>query len=239
MNPWHLFKSSEAILAFNISSKISETFLKIASLDLNLISDNDKTTLLALSDNSVPFEWRKIWQGPNVASEFLKSVTIRIQTALKFLDHMDDEIIEIDLAKIFNADSFLSTLKLVSSRSLKVSTSNLIMESTFDDKQYERIKHGQFKLVKLAPLMIDGLAYSENSLVISNGYNSSNMSSHVYIYFKEEHIGNTAQNQSHMHDVPLYSNFSREKQLCTIKINSNLHESDIIYSGTALIVPSN
>lgn len=239
VNPWCLFKTSEAILAFNISTKITETFSKIASLDLNMVSENDRNILLTLSDNSVPFEWRKIWHGSKVASEFLKSVIVRIHTALKFINSLDDEMDEVDFGKIFNVDSFLSTVKLVTSRSLKVSTSNLKMESFLDDSQYERMQKNQYKLIKVAPLMIDGLAYYENKLVVNDGYNSNNMSKHIYIYFKEA-INETLLNEkSRMCKVPMYSNYLREKLLCTIIMNTSLNESDIIYSGTALIVPMN
>jgi hypothetical protein len=207
-------------------------------LDLNLISDKDKAILLTLSDNSVPFEWRKMWQGPQVATDFLKSVIIRIQTALKYLSNIDAEIEEIDFSKIFNVDSFLSTVKLVTSRVLKISTSNLMMDSFVDVSQYERIKSKKNKVIKVAPLIIDGLAYYENKLVISDGYNSnlSSMTNNIYIYFKEEFNDKLA-NENNTYDVPLYSNYSREKMLCTIKMNSSLNENDLIYSGTALIVP--
>lgn len=240
VNPWCLFKTSEAILAFNISTKITETFSKIASLDANGVTENDRNILLTLSDNSVPYEWRKMWQGPKVASEFLKSVIVRIQTALKFINSINEEINEVDFSKIFNVDSFLSTVKLVTSRSLKVSTSNLNMESFLDDSQYERMQNNQNKLIKIAPLMIDGLAFSDNKLVASDGFNSNNMSKHIFIYFKEAINGTLLNEKSHsMCKVPLYSNFSREKLLCTIKMITSLNDNDIIYSGTALIVPVN
>ena len=86
VNPWRLFKTSEIILANNLSKKISETLAKFTTIDLNSISDSDKNVLLVLSDNSVPYEWRKMWQGPKLASEFLKSVSVRIQTVMKFLN---------------------------------------------------------------------------------------------------------------------------------------------------------
>lgn len=239
VNPWCLFKTSEAILAFKVSSKITETFSKIASLDLNIVSENDRSVLLTLSDNSVPYEWRKMWQGPKVASDFIKSVIVRVQTALKFINSMDDEMNEVDFAKIFNVDSFLSTVKLVTSRSLKVSTSKLRMESFLDDSPHDHMQKNGNKLIKVAPLMVDGLAYYDNQLVASDGFNSNNMSKHIYIHFKEVTNGTLLNEKSHMCEVPLYSNYSREKLLCTIKMNTSLNESDVIYSGSALIVPMN
>lgn len=232
VNPWRLFKISEAILAFKISSKISETFTKIASLDLNVISDNDRNILLTLSDNSVPYEWRKMWQGPKVASEFLKAVISRIQNAISLVRNLNDEMNEIDFSKIFNVDSFLSTVKLVTARNLKVSSSNLILEYFIDEK----LGNKSSKIIKVAPLMIDGFVLYENRLVAPEGYNSNNMSGNVFLYYRES-SGNSEEDLRKMHVLPLYSNYSREKLLCTIKINSNLEKNEIIYSGTAFIVP--
>lgn len=184
----------------------------------------------------MPYEWRKMWQGPKIASDFLKSVIIRIQTAMKFMNSLDSGIEEIDLSKIFNVDSFLSTVKLITSRDLKVSTSKLTMNSFTDDSQYERMKNKHKNLIKISPLLVDGLSFFDNRLVAPDGYSSSNTTKNIYIHFQE--ASNTADEQ-HTFTVPLYSNYSREKILCNIKMNSLIDENEIIYSGTALIVPMN
>lgn len=226
---------SEIILALDLSSKITETLLKFQSIDLNSISDSDKNILLILSDNSVPYEWRKMWQGPKMASEFLKSVTIRIQMVLKFINRLDEPINEIDFSKIFKVDSFLSTVKLVTSRDLKISASDLVLESFVDDSKYDSMRNR--KPIKVAPLIVDGLGFERNKLVASDGINSNKMTGNIYIYYKEASKG--IEDGSQMYAVPLYSNYSREKLLCTIKLNTSLERDDIIYSGTSLIVPMN
>lgn len=76
VNPWKLFKTSEIILAFVIVTKITNTLSKFSSIDLNSISDSDRKLLLTLSDNSVPYEWRKLWHGPKMVSEVLRSLII-------------------------------------------------------------------------------------------------------------------------------------------------------------------
>lgn len=238
VNPWRLFKTSEIVLANNLSRKISETLSKFASIDLNSISDADKNILMTLSDNSVPYEWRKMWQGPKTASEFLKAVSVRVQTVIKFQNNLNDSIDEIDFAKIFNIDSFLSTVKLVTSRNLKVSTSDLVMESFTDDLRYDGTRYQQNKVVKVAPLMVDGLGYENHMLVASEGFNSNNLTGNIYIFFRESTKGIHDSDQN-SYAVPLYSTYSREKFLCTIKLNTRLEKNDLIYSGVSLIVSSN
>lgn len=238
MNPWRLFKTSEIILANNLTKKINETLAKFTTIDLNSISDADKNILLTLSDNSVPYEWRKLWQGPKLATDFLKSVSVRIQTITGFLNSFDDSINEVDFSKIFNVDSFLSTLKLVTSRDKKISASNLVMESFTDDAKYEAVKSQNNNVVKVAPLQVDGLCFDNGKLMSSDYFNASNLTSNVYIYFKEITKG-IQDEDAHIYPVPLYSTYTREKLLCTIKLNTRLDKNDIMYSGTALIVPNN
>lgn len=239
VNPWRLFKTSEISLASSLVNKISETLSKFSSIDLNSISDGDKSTLLTLSDNIVPYDWRKMWQGPKMATEFLKSVTVRIQTVIKFLTNLDDSIDEIDFAKIFNVDSFLSTVKLVASRDMKVSASDLVMDSFTSDAKYENMRHQQTKVMKIAPLQVDGLGFEKDMLIASEGINSNSLTGNIYILFKESAKSTSDDDDSHVYAVPLYSTYTREKLLCSIKLNTRLDKNDIIYSGTSLIVPSN
>lgn len=210
---------------------------KFSSIDLNSISDIDRSVLLTLSDNAVPYEWRKLWQGPKLASEFLKSVATRVQTVSRFLDNLDEAIHEVNFSKIFNVDSFLSTVKLVTSRVLKVSTSNLILESFTDEAKHERMKYDQAIIVTVAPLLIDGLNFENNRLVQSDGSRSNNLTNLIFLYFKESSTGSDEDPSTS--EVPLYATQFREKFLCTIKLNTALNKDDIIYSGTSLIVPGN
>lgn len=211
---------------------------KFTTIDLNSISDSDKNILLVLSDNSVPYDWRKMWQGPKLASEFLKSVSVRIQNVTKFLNSLDASIDEVDFSKIFNVDSFLSTVKLVTSRDMQVSTSDLVMESFTDEMKFESTRHQKNKIIKVAALQIDGLSYENNMLTTSDHFNAGNLTSNIFIYFKEA-VKKVPDEDPHIYPIPLYSTYTREKLLCTINLNTRLDKNDIIYSGTALIVPNN
>lgn len=238
MNPWKLFKTSEINLAIQLAKKISETLLKFTSIDLNSISDGDKIVLLTLSDNIVPYDWRKLWQGPKLASDFLKSVAVRVQTVSKFLDNLDEAIHEIDFSKTFNVDSFLSTVKLVTSRGLKVSASDLVLESFTDEGKHDRMKFDQTIVVKIAALAIDGLSFGNNRLVQPDGSNTSNFTSAIFLFYKESTKG-LLEDEPNSYAIPLYATHFREKLLCTIKLSTSLDKDDIIYSGMSLIVPGN
>jgi hypothetical protein len=211
--------------------------VKFTSIDLNSISDSDKSVFMTLSDNAVPYEWRKLWQGPKVASEYLKSVAVRVQTVSSFISNLNDPIHDVDFSKIFNVDSFLSTVKLETSRELKVSTSSLTLESFTDESKHEKMKFDQANIVKVAPLLIDGLSFDNNRLVPSDT-SSTNFTTPIYIYFKETSTINTDDDRNTV-AIPLYATQFREKFLCTIKLNTSMERDQIIYSGTSLIVPGN
>lgn len=238
VNPWKLFKSSEISLAVQLVKKISETLSRFTSIDLNSISDVDRSVLLTLSDNAVPYDWRKLWQGPKLASDFLKSVAIRVQTVSNFLEDLNGAINEIDFSKIFNVDSFLSTVKLVTSRELKVSTSNLMLESFTDESKHDRIKFNQSIIITVAPLLIDGLGFKNHRLTQPDGSNTNNFTSPIFLFFKESTHGLSEDDPSTF-TIPLYATPLREKLLCTIKLSTSLDKDDIVYSGTSLIVPGN
>ena len=235
-NPWQLFKSSEIILAVKLAKKITETLSKFSSFDINAMSDNEKHVLYVLSDNLVPLEWRKLWHGPKLASDFLKSVSIRIQSLTKFLDSLDKPMGDVDFSKIFNVNSFLSTVKLVSSRELKVSTSNLVMDNFTNEQQFEKLQKQQKNVIKISPLLIDGMSFENSKLVNCNG-TTDNYTSNIYIFFREN-SKDVLEDVTNSFALPLYATSLREKLLCTIKFETSLERSDVVYSGTCLIVPS-
>lgn len=238
VNPWKLFKTSEIILAVEIVKKITSTLTKFGSIDLHSISEVDKRFLLILSDNSVPYEWRKLWSGPKLASEFLKSVAVRAQTVASYLESLDTAILEVDFSKIFNVDSFLSTMKLVSSRELTVSTSNLTLETFTSQAEFERIKSDRSVIVKVAPLLIDGLTFEDNRLVQQNSSAfGSNYTPPTYFLFRDN--TSASANDPGTHSVSLYATYSREKLLCKIKLATALDKDAITLSGVSLIVPGN
>lgn len=235
-NPWKLFKASEIILAIEIVKEISSTLSKFATVDLNSISEADKKSLLTLSDNTVPYGWRKLWHGPKLATEFMKSVAVRVQTVASYLNQLDEAVLEVDFSKIFNVDSFLSTMKLVSSRELKVSTSNLSLDSFTSQSEFEKIKSARRVAVQVAPLVIDGLAFEDNRLVQQSGSNTGRFhTSKIFLVFN----ASTSVLNTGIHAVPLYATHSREKFLCNIKLCTSLDTDAITLSGVSLIVPGN
>lgn len=118
IDPWKLFKVSEIMLAVNLFQIINELMNRLNVLihEMHSITESERKILLVLSDNQVPYELRKIWSGPKLATEYLKGVISRVQKTFSYLNSLEDPLREINFSEVFNVDSFLSTIKLVTSR---------------------------------------------------------------------------------------------------------------------------
>lgn len=230
------FKLSEAQIANEITHVITSTLAKLRSVDKNSLTAAEEKMLLTLSDNSVPYEWRKVWNGPRIATDYLKAVSIRAMNAIQLLNRAQEPIGEIDFSSIFNVDSFLSMLKILTSRSVGVPPNDLVLDSECDESVYERMKAQHTYIVKVQPLIIDGLQMENQQLVKSStGVNST---STFYLFYREMKASELSVARDH-HPIPVYSTFAREELLCTINLKSMLSQHEIVYSGTALVVNAN
>lgn len=236
-NPYKIFKSSEISISKEIVNTISETLTKFSTIDFNSLSKSNRKLLLILCDNSVPYEWKKIWKGPKLATDYLKAVTIRVRNAMEYYNCINEPIKEIDLATIFKVDSFLSSLKIAASAELDIAPNNLILESSCDEKVCERMQNEMTNIVKVHPLYIDGLSMENKYLGNFKDSTSRNLTCSFYIFYRE--VSNIIFEDKNKHEIPIYSTSTRNDILCTVNLSSLLSKDDIIYSGTALLVNSN
>ena len=232
--------------------------LMINIQEIHSIDATQKNLLQILADNQVPYAWRKIWnQGPKIASDYLKEVSTRIRETESYLSHLDDPILEISFANIFNVDSFLSTVKLVSSRlflifqllmnrfiyelvyfrDLQESTSNLVLETFTEESRYSDLKKRFSKIITVDPLFIDGLSFSNGKLTASNNATIKNVTSKIYLFYLPTGSKELAKDKKI--EMKLYSTPLREKFICNIKLSSSLQEEEIILSGTCLLPTTN
>lgn len=200
---------------------------------MTTMSLEEKNLMLLLCENQVPLKWRKIWSGPKLATEYLKAIAIRAETSEKRYDEEFNEIFsqEIDLSTIFNVDSFLAALKLTNARIYKKSTCDLQLIVDFDRK----LNKSTNVIVEIKPIIIDGGAFNNGKLFISNNQNFKPISESFLLTFNEKSKNSTALIENY--DIPLYSNNSREILITNLTVPILGDRSTIIYSGAAFIVP--
>lgn len=84
--------------------------------DPNAMSKADIHQMKCLGENQVPLEWKKLWTGPKLATDYIKSIVCRGVEAEKRYRMKDTLEGEINFAEMYNVKTFLATLKLMRSR---------------------------------------------------------------------------------------------------------------------------
>lgn len=133
-DPWIIFKQSELILGGKLFNLIHKTLTRLHAVmkDPNAMTKMEILLMKCLCENQVPLEWKKLWNGPKLATEFIKSVVNKGVEAEKRYRGKNRLEGEINFGEIYNVRTFLATFKLIKSRELKVSTSNLSLRTNFD-----------------------------------------------------------------------------------------------------------
>lgn len=89
-----------------------------ATKDITSITRDDMTILRTICENQVPLKWRQIWSGPKLIIDYLKAAVSRgVESERRYQHDLHLPFCEqIDLARVYNVDSFLAALKLKNAR---------------------------------------------------------------------------------------------------------------------------
>lgn len=120
-DPWQSFVVSEMLMAKKLFKTIHETLIVMhaATKDISTLTKDDFGLMMVICENQVPIKWRQIWSGPRSIVDYMKAVVSRGLEAEKRYDPSIDRsafCTEIDLAKVYNVESFLAALKLKNAR---------------------------------------------------------------------------------------------------------------------------
>lgn len=119
-DPWQSFVTSEMLMAKKLFKTIHETLIVMhaATKDITTLTKDDVALMMIICENQVPFKWRQIWSGPRSIVDYMKSVVSRGIEAEKRYENNNNSAFctEIDLAKVYNVESFLAALKLKNAR---------------------------------------------------------------------------------------------------------------------------
>lgn len=120
-DPWQSFVVSEMLMAKKLFKTIHETLIVMhaAIKDISTLTKDDFGLMMVICENQVPIKWRQIWSGPRSIVDYMKAVVSRGLEAEKRYDPSIDRsafCTEIDLAKVYNVESFLAALKLKNAR---------------------------------------------------------------------------------------------------------------------------
>lgn len=219
------------------------------------------TRLVQLCDNQVPSQWRKLWNGPRTATNYLKAVQTRAtqQQQVEEEGWRTTAPQSVDLARIFNVDTFLAALKLTAARDYvgDISTTEITLELRTKDAAGTRRE--DLNSIVIAPLLIEGgLNFDKTTGMLTkvrpSRENKPTTTPELILVLSRSKSPRGGANEGEVEDdededeedgstsneclVPLYSNGNREKLIYSFKlpIERNLR-AWAIYSSTALIIP--
>lgn len=84
--------------------------------DPNTMSKVEVHLMKCLCENQVPLEWQKIWKGPKLATDYIKSVVHKGVEAEKRYRGKEKLEGDVDFSEMYNVRTLLATLKLIKSR---------------------------------------------------------------------------------------------------------------------------
>lgn len=209
----------------------------------------DDSRLMKLSDNQVPLQWKRLWSGPKSATNYLPAISARAFAAEQRLLHGGGIPQRIDMATIFNVDTFLATLKLIVARDHPEGISTTEIGLSLRLANRGGTSRDVLNSVVIAPLIIEGgLNVDESSGMLVNARNSTATTtltpelilvlSRIKAPVGHEPEDAWSEDEGGEIIVPLYANGNREKLICTFQMPiADTLRTVAAYSGLALIIP--
>lgn len=223
--------------------------------------------LLLLSDNQIPVHWKKLWNGPRAATNYLKAMAGRALAAEQRISQKGTTT-SVDLSTIFNVDTFLAALKLVAARDHPedISTTEIALTLRIKGRNIRATESkDDLNSIAIAPLLIEGgLNWDETTGMLtkvrSSADNKPTLTPGLILVLSR--IKSPANNYDDNDDeeeelvdghddgsnglaaagngciVPLYSNGNRDKLICSFRLPIERNLRALaIYSSLALIIP--
>lgn len=213
----------------------------------------DARLLQFLSDNQVPAQWKKLWNGPKLATNYLKAMSIRAVATEQRLSQAwsPNPKSAVDLSRIYNVDTFFTTLKLIAARDYPedISTTEITLTLRLVEAAASKT---DLNSIAIAPLIIEGGLNFDNTTGMLTKVRASRRNKEVpltpeliLVFSRTESPSGQDSNDDEDGEelsneciVPLYTNSSREKMICSFKLPIENNLSTLAtYSSLALIVP--
>ncbi|XP_055594856.1 cytoplasmic dynein 2 heavy chain 1 [Uranotaenia lowii] len=243
-DPWMVFLLAELTVVRNLYETIQSCLqmFRNSLKEIDGISGSDRSILTVLCDNQVPLQWRRIWSGPKTLIEYLKAIGFKTKETEKLYNQIvENRPVEVvNFNNFFNVEAFLTTIKMIKSKELSVSTTELRLFATFDER-----RKGNEILVE--PLLIDGGYLSNQKLMIQQGkqHTGPTNTGKFTLDYKQSSGSSAGSKRSSQPDaqfeIPVYNNISRDMKLCEIAIDigPGLDRTQLVAAGVALIIPEN
>ena len=237
-DPSNPVKSFVMLEKFNGVSLIQSIHKSLAGLSKvirgsSLLDEKVSKLASSLLKQETPASWHKLWSGPENPMDYIKTIVYKALEIQKWVSKMEQGSLlkdNLDLADLFNPDTFLSALAQQSAREYNISMTSLKLATSWSRGGVSGAKVS----IKVGSLQLEGATFDGVRLTDS-GHDSASIQSAPVCSMawvpdtQSLHSGD-------MMSVPLYWTRDRERQLAMVDLPSGGEENKWLQSGVVLFL---
>ena len=237
-DPSNPIKSFVQLEQFNGVSLLQNIHKSLAGLSKvirgsSLLDEKVSKLAASLLQQETPAIWHKLWAGPENPMDYIKTIVYKAGEIRKWSSRMDQGSLlkeNLDLADLFNPDTFLSALAQQSAREYNVSMTSLKLASSWSRGGVSGAKVS----IKVGSLQLEGANFDGVRLTDSGHDSPSIQAAPVctFAWVPE----NDSQHTGEMMSVPLYWTRDRERLLAMVDLPSGGEEYKWLKSGVVLFL---
>jgi len=225
-DPITLFIKSESTQICDLGLKVQANLHDINSALTGhaLITSQVIKNCQNLLQNVVPEDWSNIWDGPEIPSNYLKSLAKKLNGLNKYIQGAKGDLLSIDinLSEFLHPEAFINALRQKSAREMKTPIDELEITCEFSETKGV--------VAKINGIFLQGADFDGTKLIDIKG-NQSEIVNMPICFFK--FVKNRNKNKNEI-EIPLYENLFREHFICQLGLQFSGNLQATILKGIAL-----
>ena len=225
-DPITLFIKSESTQICDLGLKVQANLHDINSALTGhaLITSQVIKNCQNLLQNVVPEDWSNIWDGPEIPSNYLKSLAKKLNGLNKYIQGAKGDLLSIDinLSEFLHPEAFINALRQKSAREMKTPIDELEITCEFSETKGV--------VAKINGIFLQGADFDGKKLIDIKG-NQSEIVNMPICFFK--FVKNRNKNKNEI-EIPLYENLFREHFICQLGLQFSGNLQATILKGIAL-----
>ena len=225
-DPITLFIKSESTQICDLGLKVQANLQDINSALTGhaLITSQVIKNCQNLLQNVVPEDWSNIWDGPEIPSNYLKSLAKKLNGLNKYIQGAKGDLLSIDinLSEFLHPEAFINALRQKSAREMKTPIDELEITCEFSETKGV--------VAKINGIFLQGADFDGKKLIDIKG-NQSEIVNMPICFLK--FVKNRNKNKNEI-EIPLYENLFREHFICQLGLQFSGNLQATILKGIAL-----
>ena len=236
-NPVKSFVELEFYNGISILQSVHKSLAALSKVIRGSSLLDEKVAKLASSllQQQTPATWQKLWPGPEGPMEYIKTIVYKAGEIQKWLSKMEQGSLlkeNLDLADLFNPDTFLSSLAQQSARLYNISMSSLVLASSWSRAGVSGAKLS----IKVGSLQLEGANFDGVRLSDSSHDSPSIISAPVCTFAWLPDTETASQAREEVMSVPLYWSRERDRQLASLHLPSGGEHTKWLQAGVVLFL---